>query len=253
MSSPASHKDNSRPKDPLREFYREGVVNNPSHFEFLAHKDTALLCIDFQYLDAARGFGVFRDAESAGIPVEYQEYYFNRLKEVVLPNVQRLQAAFRDANLEVIHTRIQSLTRDGRDRSAGHKRLNLLAAPGTKEAEFLEEVEPQGDEIVINKTASGVFSSTNLNYVLTNMGINGLYVVGVYTNECVETTVRAASDLGYLVTIIDDACGTVTEELHRASLATLRNRYARILTTDEALADLHHVFGLETGVAHYGK
>ena len=90
----------------------------------------------------------------------------------------------------------------GRDRSKGHKRLEVHAAPGSAEACFLEEVAPVGDEIVINKTASGVFSSTNLNYVLNNLGISSVYVVGVYTNECVETTVRDACDLGYLVTMV---------------------------------------------------
>ncbi len=140
----------------------------------------------------------------------------------------------------MIHTRIQSLTRDGRDRGKGHRRLRLHAAPGSREADFIEEVAPSElrDEIIINKTASGVFSSTNLHYVLKNLGIESLFIVGVYTNECVETTVRDACDLGYLVTVIDDACATVTPELHEASLATLRDRYARILPLRDALASL---------------
>jgi len=84
-----------------------------------------------------------------------------RFTTTFLNNVQRLQAAFRDRDLEVMHTRIQALTQDGRDRSKGHRRLKILAKPGSKEAEFLPEIAPEGDEIVINKTASGVFSSTN--------------------------------------------------------------------------------------------
>ncbi|MCB1062559.1 MAG: cysteine hydrolase, partial [Verrucomicrobiae bacterium] len=80
--------------------------------------------------------------------------------------------------------------------------------------------------------------STNLHYVLSNLGISSLYVVGVYTNECVETTVRVACDLGYLVTMVDDCCATQTPELHDASLKTLRNRYARIVSTTEAIADV---------------
>lgn len=165
-------------------------------------------------------------------------YYFDTLKTYVIPNVQKLQRAFREHDLEVMHTRIQALTEDGRDRSKGHRRLNILAKPGSKEAEFLPEVAPIGDEIVFNKTASGVFSSTNFHYVLTNMGINALYIAGVYTNECVETTVRDACDLGYLVTLVEDACTTVTEELHNASLATLRDRYARVMRTEEAIAEI---------------
>jgi len=99
-------------------------------------------------------------------------------------------------------------------------------------------VAPTGDEIVINKTASGVFSSTNLHYVLANMGISSLYAVGVYTNECVETTVRDACDLGYLVTLVDDCCATVTPELHEASLKNLRNRYARVVDADTAMGEI---------------
>ena len=217
--------------DPLKDVYHESFIDNPAHQEYLSQRHAALLCIDLQYLDAARGCGVFREAEKSGVPTEAQEYYFDRLERLVFPNVRQLQDAFRERKLEVIHTRIQALTRNGRDRSKGHRRLGLLAPPGSREADFIESVAPLSDrdEIVINKTASGVFSSTNLHYVLNNLGIESLFVVGVYTNECVETTVRDACDLGYLVTVVEDCCATVTPELHHASLATLRDRYARIV------------------------
>lgn len=224
--------------DPLRENYREAFVTNPRRAEHLADGKVALLCIDVQYLDAAEGYGLFADPERSGVPEEGRRYYFDRLRTLVLPGMRRMQDAFRAASLEVIHCRICALTRDGRDRGAGHRRLNLLAAPGSKEAEFVEEVAPKGDEIIINKTASGVFSSTNLHYVLGNMGIKSLYLCGVYTNECVETTARDACDLGYFVTVVEDACATVTERLHEASLATLRDRYARITLVREVLREL---------------
>lgn len=226
--------------DPLKDVYHESFIDNPAHAEFLVAGKTALLCIDLQYLDAAPGHGVFSDQQQTNVSPEAQAYYFERLQDLALPNVKILQDAFRVHNLEVIHTRIQSLTRNGRDRSKGHKRLHLLAAPGSREADFIETVAPleDRDEIVINKTASGVFSSTNLHYVLKNLGIESLYIVGVYTNECVETTVRDACDLGYLVTVVEDCCATVTPELHEASLATLRDRYARIITTKEAVRTL---------------
>ena len=229
--------NHSEKLDPLKDVYHESFIENPAHQEFLQEGRTALLCIDLQYLDASPGHGVFKDAEKSGVPAEAQEYYFDRLDQMVLGNVRALQDAFRKHGLEVIHTRIQALTRDGRDRGKGHRRLGLLAAPGSREADFLEAVAPcaDRDEIVINKTASGVFSSTNIHYVLKNMGIESLFVVGVYTNECVETTVRDACDLGYLVTVVEDCCATVTPELHDASLATLRDRYARIMTLDEVI------------------
>jgi nicotinamidase-related amidase len=242
----ASHLPADGRQDPLRAVYRESHGANPGHYQYLISGDTALLCIDVQYLDAAEGYGVFAVPDQSGVTVEGRRYYFDRLRDNVLPNLRRLQDAFRQHRMEVIHTRIQALTRDGRDRSPGHKRLNLLAAPGSREADFIEEVGPVGDEIVMNKTASGVFTSTNLHYVLSNMGINALFIGGVYTNECVETTTRDASDLGYFVTLIEDACATVTPHLHQASIDTLRDRYARILSTQQALDDLEH-FAIITG------
>ncbi len=227
--------------DPLRDAYRESITHAPAVTRSLKSHATALLCIDLQYLDAAPGYGVFADIEASGVPSEAHEYYFDRLKYTVLPNVRRLQDAFRGRGLEVIHTRIQSLTQDGRDRSPGHKRLGLHAPPGSKEAEFLDEVAPLENEIVINKTASGVFNSTNISYIMRNLGITGLFVVGVYSNECVSTAIRDACDLGYFVTLISDGCATVTPELQRATITTMKDRYARVMTAKQAIKEIQEV------------
>lgn len=224
--------------DPLRETYRESIVEAPEVRKALKTHHVALMVIDLQFLDAAPGHGVFADAAKSGVPLEAQEYYFKRLDHVVLPNVRRLQDTFRDLKLEIFHTRIQSLTKDGRDRSVGHKRLGLHAAPGSKEAEFLPEVAPKGDEIIINKTASGVFNASNIEYILRNMHIDSLYVCGVYTNECVSTTVRDACDRGFHTTLINDACATVTPELHNATISTVRDRYSRVMSTDEVIREI---------------
>ena len=227
--------------DPLRDTYRYSITHSPAVTRSLRAHKTALLCIDMQYLDAAPGHGVFADVQASGVPVEAQEYYFERLASTVLPNVRRLQDAFRTSGLELIHTRIQSLTHDGRDRSPGHKRLGLHAPPGSKEAQFLEEVAPLENEIVIDKTASGVFNSTNIAYILRNLEITGLFVVGVYSNECVSTAIRDACDLGFYVTLISDGCATVTPELQLATITTMKDRYARVLTTEEAIKEIQEV------------
>ncbi|MCP5495851.1 MAG: cysteine hydrolase [Leptospiraceae bacterium] len=227
--------------DPLKDSYHESFIDHPAHAKLLQTKHTALLVIDVQYLDAAEGYGVFADVINSGVPPEAQEYYFTNLKNIVIPNIQKLQATFRKYGLEVIHTRIQSLTKDGRDRSPGHKRLGLHAPPGSKEAEFIPEIAPKGDEIVINKTASGVFTSTNLLYILRNMDISGLFVTGVYTNECVSTTVRDGCDLGFFVTVIEDGCTTVTQHLHDSTLDTLRDRYCRVIKTEEAIKEIEQM------------
>lgn len=224
--------------DPLKKTYHEKIIKNPDHIRNIKRSTTALLVIDMQYLDAARGYGMFASVEKSGVPPAAQDYYFDALEKTVVPNIARLQDRFRGHGLEVIHTRIQSLTQDGRDRGAGHKRLGIHAPPGSKDAEFIPEVAPKGDELIINKTSSGVFSSTNLFYILKNMDVDALFVVGVYTNECVDTTVRAACDLGFLVSLVHDGCATVTPELHHATIATLRDRYARVIDTEQALREI---------------
>jgi len=227
--------------DPLRDAYRKSITHAPAVTRSLRAHRTALLCIDLQYLDAARGHGVFADVTASGVPEAAQEYYFDRLQNIVLPNVRKLQDAFRANHLEVLHTRIQSLTQDGRDRSVGHKRLGLHAPPGSKEAEFIEQVAPIDNEIVINKTASGVFNATNIEYILRNLGIDGLVVVGVYSNECVSTAIRDACDRGFYVTLIADGCATVTPELQKATITTMKDRYARVMDTDEAIREIQQV------------
>ena len=227
--------------DPLRDAYRKSITHAPAVTRSLQAHRTALLCIDLQYLDAAPGHGVFADVTASGVPLEAQEYYFDRLHNIVLPNVRKLQEAFRARNMEVIHTRIQSLTRDGRDRSVGHKRLGLHAPPGSKEAQFLEIVAPIENEIIVDKTASGVFNATNIEYILRNLGINGLFVTGVYSNECVSTAIRDACDRGFFVTLIADGCATVTPELQKATITTMKDRYARVMNTDEAIAEIQEV------------
>lgn len=203
------------------------------------HWQKALLCIDLQYLNCAENYGVFDDHHRWGISDESKTYYLDRVNRIVLPNVQALQQAFRDKGFEVIHIRIQSLTRDGRDRSLEHKNLGLHAPPGSKQAEFLPQVAPRGDEIVINKTASGVFNATNLEYILRNLCVSEVYVAGVYTNECISTAVRGASDLGFLVYLVTDGTAALTEALHDATVVTTRDRYANVVDTRQVLAELN--------------
>ena len=231
--------------DPLRESYRRGITENTQLLEQIPARATALLVIDVQYLDAAPGYGVFATPGPSRVSAPAEEYYFSTLQQTVLPNIQRLQRAFRGRGMEVIHTRICSLTPDGRDRSPGHKRLGLHAAPGSKEAEFLPEVAPEAREIVISKTASGVFTSTNIEYVLRNLGIQALFVTGVYTNECVSTAIRDGSDLGFHMTLVHDACTTVNPDLQASTVRVLRDRYARVLRTKAAVREVERMAALD--------
>lgn len=199
--------------------------------ERLEDGKVALLCIDIQYHDAAPGFGFFANVTEDD---PKYEYYFKRLKNKVFPTVKKLQELFREKKQEVIHVRIEALTKDGRDRSLEHKRIGCLVPKGSQAAEFIPEVAPVDDEIIISKTASGVFNSTNIDYILKNLGINQLVVVGVLTNECIETAVRDGGDRSYSMYVIEDSVAALNEELHNNSLKTLDGVYGKIISYNEA-------------------
>jgi nicotinamidase-related amidase len=193
--------------------------------------DTALLCIDLQYGDAHRDHGVLRRMRERG-DGDVAAYYLDRLERLVIPNVRRLQDACRDAGIEVIHTKIESLTNDGRDRSLEHKRLGIHHPPGSLEAQFLPEIAPLEDEIILTKTCGGVFNGTNIEYVLRNLSITNLIVVGVITSGCVEVAVRDAADRGFVVTLVDDACSSWSEDMENAAIRAMSEIYAKVLSTD---------------------
>jgi nicotinamidase-related amidase len=113
----------------------------------------------------------------------------------------------------------------------------LLAAPGSRDAEFLDEVAPAGDEVVIEKTSSGAFNSSAIDQVLRNLGIEHLLACGVATNACVEMTVRDAADRNYQVTLVHDACAAMSEALHQAALLTMDGfmGLVRVASTDEVV------------------
>lgn len=174
--------------------------------------DTALVVVDMQYLDAHPEGALFAQVRAAGLG-EQLSYYRDRLGRIV-PNIRRLQDAFRQAGAEVVHLHIQSLTQDGRDRGVSHRKLGHVAAPGSRDAEFLLELQPMGDEIVVDKTAGSPFISTNIAYVLRNLGVRTLVVAGVVTTGCVLTTVTDAADSGFHVVLVEDACAALVPEMH---------------------------------------
>ncbi|EPV1498109.1 cysteine hydrolase [Klebsiella pneumoniae] len=105
------------------------------------------------------------------------------------------------------------------------------------DAQVLEAIAPADDEIVLSKTSSSVFISTNIDYVLRNLGTRYLVVAGFLTDQCIESAVRDACDLGYLVTLVTDACATLSAERHQNSLNAIKG-YCRQITTQEFLNEL---------------
>ena len=199
-------------------------------------KQTALLFIDMQNFAVKRNGAEYKDMPEA----EFQAkcgWYFRELEARVIPNMQRLQAAARKAKIEVMYTTIESLTLDGRDRSLDYKITGFHVPKGSWDGKVIDELAPQGDEIWLPKTSSSVFVSTHIDYILRNLGVKQLILSGIVTDQCVESAIRDACDLGYLVTQVTDACTTYTQERHDFSIRAIKG-YCRQRTTDQVLAEL---------------
>lgn len=201
--------------------------------------NSALLVVDMQYYVAAIGHGEHADIDETNVPADKQ-YFFDRIENTVVPNIQALQKCCRVKSLEVMFTNVESLTKDGRDRGLDYKISGFHIPPGSQEGQTLTPIAPIDDEIVIRKTSSSVFNSTNIDYVLRAMEKDYLIVVGLLTDQCVESTVRDACDLGYLVTVVDDACVTYSQDRHEQALNAYSG-YCRRVSTAQLIAEINEL------------
>jgi len=197
---------------------------------------TALLLIDVQNYNMEGG-GEYAGLTAAEVEARYG-YFFQQMRGRAIPNMQKLIHACRAAKIEVIYTVIASHTEDGRDLSLDYKISNLFCYKKSRDAQVLDEVAPVGDEIVLTKTSSSVFISTNIHYILGNLGIRQLIIAGALTDQCVDSAVRDACDLGYLVTLATDACATQSRVRHETSLANNAG-YCRQITTAALLTEIN--------------
>ena len=201
----------------------------------LISNQSALLFIDVQNFSTHRDgaeFDGFNDEQFA----QKYGWLFEQLK-IAIPNMQRLQATCRKVGVEVIYTTIESLTLDGRDRSLDYKITGFNVPKGSWDGRVIDKIAPIGDEIVFPKSSSSVFVSTHIDYVLRNLGVKQLVLCGLLTDQCVESAIRDACDLGYLVTQVTDACATETQARHDNSIETVKG-YCRQVTTNELINEL---------------
>jgi ureidoacrylate peracid hydrolase len=201
---------------------RREVPIDPAH--------AALLIIDVQNYCAHPSGAAWRDHAP-------DAYFVRTLREVVIPNLQRLQSACRQAHIEIVYAAVENMTRDDRDRSLDYKISGIDVPPGSWDAQVLDEIAPTEDEMIFRKTSSSVFISTNIDYVLRNIGVRSLIIAGLMTDQCVESAVRDACDLGYLVTLVTDASITDSTERHEQSLIGIRG-YCRQRPTTAILTEL---------------
>jgi ureidoacrylate peracid hydrolase len=202
---------------------------------------TTLLFVDVQKYNCTWDGGEYAHLSAAEKEQSFA-YFFRTLRDSALPNMVLLQQACRRGGIEVTDTLIESLTADGRDRSLDYKITGFNVPKGSPDAQMVDELKPADDEIVFPKTSSSVFISTNIDYVLRNLGTKYLIIAGCLTDQCVDSAVRDACDLGYLVTVPTDACVTLSAERHDWSLRNNRG-YCRQITTQALLEEMGRLTG----------
>jgi len=212
------------------------MTTTPSRDVPIDPAHAALLFIDVQNYCAGPDGGEYAQMDPAARQARYG-WFFDTMRTSAVPNMQRLQAACRKGGIEVLYTTIENMTQDGRDRSLDYKISGLNVPRGSWDAKVIDAISPTADEMVFPKTSSSVFISTNLDYVLRNLGVRSLIVSGGLTDQCIDSAVRDACDLGYLVTTVTDACATLTQERHDWSLRNARG-YSRQCTTAELVAEI---------------
>lgn len=196
---------------------------------------TALLVIDVQatYLD--------RPARHTLAPAEQAHYdawtpFHTRLEQEVIPHIAEALALFRKRGMECLFARIACATHDGRERSLSQKKPgfnNLLLPKDEPASQIVAALAPQGDEIVVTKTTDSALTGTNLRLILHNLGIRTVVCVGIFTDQCVASTVRSLADESFDVVVLEDCCAAATMALHDAELEIINMIYCNVMELDE--------------------
>lgn len=164
--------------------------------------------------------------------------FSKRLFDTVLPNVKKVEKLFRQNKQDVIFARIACHLKDGRDRSLSQKKTgwnNILITLDEDDSQIIEEIAPVNDEIVVTKTTDSALTGTNLRLILNNLGIKNVVCVGIFTDQCVASTVRSLADESFNVVVLEDACAAGSMELHNAELTIINNIYAKVISTDDLI------------------
>lgn len=197
-------------------------------------EEAALIIIDMTYQQASARHGICKKLINEGYRKELV-YYLNRIGKTVVPNLQKLTKAFRRHNAPVIYTRCVSLRGDGSDQTWRHRSIGLVATLDSKDAEILKEIKPTRTDIILNKTGSSVFTSTNAEHLLRNMGKTQLVLTGIFTNSCVEGSARDAGDLDFRVLIAEDACAAMSPVGHAHALEYLDKNFCHVRSSSKII------------------
>lgn len=178
--------------------------------------------------------------KTALIIIDIQNDYFPGGKFELFNSKQAAQNAklvldyFRKEKLSVVH--IQHVN---------EMKNASFFVKGTEGVEIYKEVAPLNGEAVFTKPAPNSFFMTGLDEYLKREGIKHLVVCGMMSHMCIDTTVRAAKDLGYTITLLHDACTTrdltwdnkiiSAKTVHETFMAAINGTFANVISVDKFL------------------
>ena len=181
--------------------------------------------------------------DTALVVIDIQHFYF---EQGLVPLVGSVEAAgqasrvlktFRSKQLPVIHVR-----------HVPRSVALVDGEPSDPQYAIRPEVQPAAGEKVISKRYANSFRETDLLDYLRQKGIRKLVIVGMQTHMCVEAASRAATDLGFEVTVVHDACATRALEfggqavpaamVHAAALAAINGTYGRVISVEQLQKEL---------------
>ena len=144
----------------------------------------------------------------------------------IVPAIEHLRQTAKECSIPIIFTRV-CFALDYTDSGIILEAMPVIKdlkgfVRGSWDASIIDELAPQADDIVIDKTRNTAFWRTDLQKVLKERGVNQLILTGVGTNVCVESTVHDAFTNDWPVVVVEDATATLTPEEHEASLKSMR-------------------------------
>jgi biuret amidohydrolase len=197
--------------------------------------ETALLIIDVQntYLERPD-----RGTLSPSEQIQFDRWtpFHERMHGQLIPRTAALLADARAAGIECIFVRIACHTKDGRDRSLSQKLPgwnNLLLPKNGQPSQLVPHLQPIGDEIEITKTTDSALTGTNLRLILHNLGIKTVVCAGIFTDQCVSSTVRSLADESFAVIVLEDLCAAGSLDDHDKELEILNMIYCHVMSSNE--------------------
>jgi len=220
-------------KTDFRSIYYDGAP--PPEDLTLKWEETALLIIDIQntYLERP---------DRTTLSIENQRRYdawtpfHERMREIVIPRTVDILKSFRKNGIERLFARIATYTKDGRERSLSQQKPgwnNLLLPKDGHPSQLVAELAPQADEIVLTKTTDSALTGTNLRLILHNLGMKNIICAGIFTDQCVSSTVRSLADESFNVVVLEDCCAAGAIELHSKELEIINMIYCHVMSSAE--------------------